>query len=68
MRQMWTLVAIGLTTFLGGFLLWILDNVFCAEVIRWRRHIGLPLAILLEGHAWWHILTGIGGTTPTPSC
>lgn len=22
---------------------------------------GLPWAVVLEGHAWWHLMTGIGG-------
>jgi dihydroceramidase len=25
-----------------------------------KRYVGLPWGILLEGHGWWHIFTGIG--------
>lgn len=50
----------GLVAFVGGFLIWNLDNIFCSEVRRLRRAIGLPWAVLLEGHGWWHLLTGIG--------
>ena len=50
---MWTMVAYGLTVFLTGFLIWSLDNRYCTDLRRWRRHIGLPWGILLEGHAWW---------------
>lgn len=50
----------GLSTFLGGFLIWNLDNIYCHTITRWRHQIQLPLAVLLEGHAWWHLMTGIG--------
>ncbi|KAK8056743.1 alkaline ceramidase-like protein, partial [Apiospora rasikravindrae] len=58
-KQMWAMVITGLTIFLGGFLVWNLDNIYCQTITRWRRQIGLPLAMLLEGHAWWHVMTGI---------
>ncbi|KAI9899543.1 hypothetical protein N3K66_006004 [Trichothecium roseum] len=57
---MWAMVATGLTVFLGGFLVWNLDNWYCAEARRFRRTIGLPWALLFEGHAWWHLMTGLG--------
>jgi len=60
LRTMWTMIAYGLTIFLGGFAVWNLDNIFCGTLIRWRREVGLPWGILLEGHGWWHIMTGIG--------
>lgn len=59
-RQMWIMVAVGLSIFLGGFGIWLLDNKYCTSLRRWRREIGLPWGILLEGHGWWHIMTGIG--------
>jgi len=59
-RQMWFLVGTGLTIFLGGFALWNLDNAYCSTARRWRHEIGLPWGILLEGHGWWHLMTGIG--------
>ncbi|KAK7951908.1 alkaline ceramidase-like protein [Apiospora aurea] len=58
-KQMWAMVITGLAIFLGGFLIWNLDNIYCQTITRWRRQIGLPLAMLLEGHAWWHVMTGI---------
>lgn len=51
----------GLTTFLGGFLIWNLDNLYCSTIRPWRHNLGLPWAVVLEGHAWWHLMTGIGG-------
>lgn len=53
LRTMWMMVAYGLTIFLGGFAIWTLDNEFCPTLRRWRREIGLPWGILLEGHGWW---------------
>lgn len=50
----------GLSVFLGGFFIWNLDNVFCSTIRQWRRSIGLPVAFLLEGHGWWHLMTGLG--------
>ncbi|KAG5298302.1 alkaline ceramidase [Histoplasma ohiense] len=60
LHTMWVMVAYGLATFLGGFAIWNLDNVFCSRLRGWRRKIGLPWGILLEGHGWWHLMTGIG--------
>ncbi|KAI1814627.1 alkaline dihydroceramidase [Poronia punctata] len=58
--QMWKMVMVGLSIFLGGYLVWILDNTYCNTVRRWRHQIQLPWAVVLEGHAWWHLMTGIG--------
>ena len=60
LRTMWIMVATGLTAFLGGVLIWNLDNWYCSEIRRFRRTIGLPWAVLFEGHAWWHLMTGLG--------
>lgn len=53
LRTMWIMIACGLGVFLGGFAIWTLDNEFCPTLRRWRRQIGLPWGILLEGHGWW---------------
>ncbi|GIK03137.1 hypothetical protein Aspvir_007206 [Aspergillus viridinutans] len=60
LKTMWFMVAYGLAMFLGGFLIWNLDNRFCPTLRRWRRAVGLPWGIFLEGHGWWHVMTGIG--------
>lgn len=60
LKAMWTMVAYGLSVFVGGFIIWTLDNQFCSNLRQWRREIGLPWGILLEGHGWWHLMTGIG--------
>jgi dihydroceramidase len=60
LNQMWILVAYGITIFLSGFAIWGLDNVYCGTLRRWRRQIGMPWGFLLEGHGWWHLMTGWG--------
>jgi dihydroceramidase len=59
-RRMWVLIAFGLSIFLGGFGIWTLDNIYCSKLRRWRHEIGMPWAFVLEGHGWWHLMTGIG--------
>lgn len=53
LKDMWTMIACGLSLFLSGFAIWGLDNVYCSTLRRWRRAVGLPWGILLEGHGWW---------------
>ncbi len=49
---------------LAGFFIWNMDNIFCHSLVAARNYIQLPWAVLLEGHGWWHILTGIGESPP----
>ncbi|KAK5628185.1 hypothetical protein RRF57_003900 [Xylaria bambusicola] len=51
---------LGLSIFLGGYLIWNLDNMYCNNIRHWRHQIQLPWSVVLEGHAWWHLMTGIG--------
>ncbi|KAI9827574.1 MAG: hypothetical protein M1832_004924 [Thelocarpon impressellum] len=60
LRTMWLMVGCGLSVFLGGVGIWTLDNKYCPTLRRWRRQMGLPWGILLEGHGWWHLMTGTG--------
>lgn len=55
LKTMWVMVAYGLTMFLGGFFIWNLDNQFCSQIRVWRRSVGLPWGIFLEGHGWWYV-------------
>uniref|UniRef100_A0A0W0F1J5 Alkaline phytoceramidase n=1 Tax=Moniliophthora roreri TaxID=221103 RepID=A0A0W0F1J5_MONRR len=50
----------GAFTFAFGFLVWNLDNIFCDFLSGLKGLVGYPLAFCLEGHSWWHILTGLG--------
>jgi len=60
LTDMWWMIAVGLSVFLGGFGIWALDLVYCSAFRRWRHEIGLPWGIFLEGHGWWHLMTGTG--------
>ncbi|AOW04357.1 ceramidase [Yarrowia lipolytica] len=56
----WRLLALGLFSFLFGYFLWNLDIHLCNQWIKIRREVGLPYGLVIEGHAWWHIFTGLG--------
>ncbi|KAL1888623.1 alkaline ceramidase ydc1 [Sporothrix stenoceras] len=60
MLQMWKMCLSGIALFLVGFLIWNMDNFFCLYLRSWRDILLLPWAVVLEGHAWWHIFTGLG--------
>lgn len=53
LKTLWTLIAFGLAAIAVGFLAWNLDNIFCPQLRGWRRALGLPWGVLLEGHGWW---------------
>lgn len=53
LHRMWALVICGLALVGVGFFIWNLDNMYCSTLRRWRRDVGLPWGILLEGHGWW---------------
>jgi dihydroceramidase len=53
LRDMWWMIAFGLSIFLGGFGLWTLDNEYCSTFRRWRKEVGMPWGFLLEFHGWW---------------
>jgi dihydroceramidase len=55
LTTMWQMVACGLGSVAMGFLIWNLDNEFCSVLRRWRRDLGLPWGVLLEGHGWWYV-------------
>lgn len=46
----------GAAVFLTGFLIWNIDNALCDSLRLARSYVGYPAGVLLEGHAWWHIL------------
>jgi dihydroceramidase len=39
----------GLLSFLFGFFVWNLDNIFCAPWTRMKRSVGWPAAFFMEG-------------------
>lgn len=60
LTNMWILVGFGVSIFVGGFGIWAIDNAYCSTLRSWRRAIGMPWGFLLEGHGWWHLMTGVG--------
>jgi dihydroceramidase len=59
-KQLYRVMVTGVVTFLSGYFLWNMDIHFCAFVRATRRVWGMPYGFVLEGHGWWHILTGTG--------
>ncbi|KAL1840742.1 hypothetical protein VTJ49DRAFT_182 [Mycothermus thermophilus] len=59
MRNMYKLAVSGIGMFLAGFFIWNIDNIFCHHLTASKNRILLPWSVLLEGHGWWHILTGL---------
>ena len=59
------LFSLGAATFLFGFFVWNLDNIFCHNITGWKHSLGWPGAFLLEGHSWWHVLT-VSHQSPPP--
>lgn len=50
----------GAISFLVGFAIWNVDEQFCSVLQRGRAIVGPRWGVLLEGHAYWHLLTGLG--------
>jgi dihydroceramidase len=46
-KNMWWTIVIGVTTFLSGFGLWIIDNEFCDALRFVRQQVGFPWAFFL---------------------
>ncbi|GAB1311365.1 alkaline ceramidase ydc1 [Madurella fahalii] len=59
MRQMWVLAMTGILMFSAGFFIWNMDNIFCHRLTITKKQMLLPWSVILEGHGWWHILTGL---------
>ncbi|KAL2132571.1 hypothetical protein VTI74DRAFT_3626 [Chaetomium olivicolor] len=62
MREMYKLAVTGILMFLAGFFIWNVDNIYCHHLTTTKKQLLLPWSVVLEGHGWWHILTGLGGT------
>lgn len=52
-REMRILSSSGIVAVALGFVIWILDTIFCPTLRMWRHQVGLPWGIILEGHGWW---------------
>jgi len=47
----------GVLSFVAGFLVWNLDNQFCDILESWRESLPFFIGALLQGHAWWHLVS-----------
>ncbi|KAK3902726.1 ceramidase-domain-containing protein [Staphylotrichum tortipilum] len=63
MRRMYRLALTGMLMFLAGFFLWNMDNIFCHHLTATKNSMKLPWSVVLEGHGWWHILTGLASAS-----
>lgn len=59
-RQLHRTMLFGVAIFILGYFLWNLDIHLCTPIRALRREWGMPYGFVLEGHGWWHILTGTG--------
>jgi dihydroceramidase len=48
-KRMGKIYQTGLLTFLAGFALWNVDNIYCSTLTEWKKAVGWPTAFLLEG-------------------
>lgn len=51
-RDMKRLAFFGAVSFVWGYVLWNIDNEFCAELRSARDAVGMPLGFVLELHGW----------------
>lgn len=59
-KQMNNIMIWGFIYIVLAYFLWNTDIHLCDLYRRTRRNIGMPYGFILEGHGWWHLLTGIG--------
>jgi len=52
----------GVATFILGFAIWNVDNILCDGLTSFRAGKGEIVGALTQGHAWWHLFTGIGAS------
>ncbi|KAJ3076377.1 Alkaline ceramidase 3 [Podochytrium sp. JEL0797] len=58
--SLWKMYWYGSVSYLGGFLIWGIDNNFCEIVRSVRLELGYPLRVFFELHMWWHFGTALG--------
>lgn len=55
-----TFFLLSCATYLLGFILWNVDTLTCPHLRRLRAQMSPTWAPLVELHAWWHLLAGLG--------
>lgn len=43
-----------------AFTIWNLDTILCDQLRNVREAVPYPVTVLLQGHFWWHIMSGFG--------
>ncbi|KAJ2720025.1 alkaline ceramidase ydc1 [Coemansia sp. Benny D115] len=59
-REMRQLFWLGVGSFGGAFVLWNMDNVWCAQLRAVRSAVPWAVAPLFQLHAYWHVGTALG--------
>ncbi|KAG0652352.1 Alkaline ceramidase YDC1 [Hyphodiscus hymeniophilus] len=59
-REVRKLATWGSVFFIGGFVLWNVDQMICGTLTSIKRAIGMPWSFVFELHGWWHVFTGMG--------
>ena len=59
-REVRKLATWGSVFFIGGFVLWNIDQIICGTLTSIKRYIGMPWSFVFELHGWWHVFTGMG--------
>lgn len=54
-----TIFTVSLLFYHGGFLLWLIDNFCCQQLINIRQSMPI-LNSITQLHAWWHLFAGYG--------
>ncbi|EME40939.1 hypothetical protein DOTSEDRAFT_74480 [Dothistroma septosporum NZE10] len=62
-RQLRRLVSVASWTSMAAYGIWNIDVHFCPQVHHLKQQVGMPWAVLLELHGYWHIMTAIGAYT-----
>ncbi|KAJ3036812.1 Alkaline ceramidase 3 [Rhizophlyctis rosea] len=55
------LLLTGVASMLLAFALWCTDQSHCSHIQEQRNKVGYPFRVVMELHAWWHLLTGFAG-------
>ncbi|KAG8987502.1 hypothetical protein FRB94_001812 [Tulasnella sp. JGI-2019a] len=52
--------SIGICLF--AFTIWNIENIFCDQITTFRSGKGELIGLITQGHAWWHLLMGMGAS------
>ncbi|KAK4569517.1 hypothetical protein LTR86_003280 [Recurvomyces mirabilis] len=58
-RKLTKLTTFGSFCAVFAYVLWNIDVNCCPTLTRWKHRVGMPWAVALEFHGWWHVLTAV---------